>query len=132
MTRIASITHSRDGYAVELTEVPLRWQVAGRAGEALLAATGHVLCCNLPDWAWRIRWGPRDEEFGLADRSIGHLAYEAGQRLSYPSFRHESGRVLIPVTAEWVGEHFPDIREEFRFLEDSTSGDAMTVTFSDT
>jgi hypothetical protein len=54
--------------------------------------------------------------------------WEAANRLSFLEFRHESGRVLIPVTAEWVGEHYPDIREEFRFLEDGP--DATTVTFS--
>jgi hypothetical protein len=130
MTRIASITHSREGYAVEITEVPLRWLNAERAGEAFLAATGHILCCNLPDWTSRVRWGPLDED-GWTPRSLGYLLHAAGQRMACLTFRHESGRVRIPVTAEWVGEHYPSVREEFRFLEDGTGPDAMSVTFSD-
>lgn len=130
MTRIAAITHSLDGYAVELTDVPLRWLVADRAGEALLAVTGHVLCCNLPGWSFRARWGPLDED-EFTYRSLGGLLWLAGQRLSFLSFRHETRQVRIPVSPEWVGEHYPEIREKLRFLEDGTSGDEMSVTFGE-
>lgn len=131
MTRIAGITLGPDGYAVELTDVPLRWLAADRAAEAFMGATGHLLCCNLPGWTYRVRWGPRDEESGLADRSLGHLLYEAGQRLGMLSFRHETRKVTVPVSAEWVGEHYPEVRAEFGFLEhiEDTGPDAMSVTF---
>jgi hypothetical protein len=127
--KTAHITHSRDGYQVEIAEIPLRWLVAEKAGELALAGTGHVLCCRAPGWAYRVRWGPRDEESGLADRSLGHQMYRAGQWLSCLGFRHEERRASVPVTPEWVQEHFPAAREKMQFLEDGP--DAMRVSFSD-
>lgn len=124
----AAITRSlAHGYQVEITEIPLRWLVAERAGELFLTLTGHVLCCNQPGWTYRVRWGPADDE-GWTDRSLGHKMYQAGQRLACMTFRHEKRVAAIEVTPEWVQEHFPDTRAEFRFLEDGP--DAMSVTFS--
>jgi len=125
--RTASVGLGPDGYFTEIAEIPLRWILAGRAAEALMAATGHVLCCNLPGCAYRVRWGSRDEEYGLADRSLGHCAYTAGQWLGCLEFRHEIRKASIPVTTDWVQEHFPEVRADFGFLEDGP--DAMTVTF---
>lgn len=128
--RTAAITHSRDGYQVEITEIPLWWLLAERAGELFLTLTGHVLCCNPPDWACQVRWGPADEE-GWTDRSLGYQLHRAGQWLACATFRHEKRMAAIEVTPEWVQAHFPDTRAEFRFLEDGLEDgpDAMSVAF---
>jgi hypothetical protein len=127
--KTAAITHSlAHGYQLEITEIPLGWLVAGAAGELTLTLTGHVLCCGQPGWTYRVRWGQADEE-GWTERSLGHLLFRAGQWLSGGiTFRHEKTLASIGVTPEWVGEHFPDIREKMRFLEDGP--DAMSVSFS--
>lgn len=125
-----SVSHSRDhGYRLEITDVPFRWLAAGKAGELVLAATGHLLCCRVPEWAGRIRWGPVDDE-GWTSRSLGWLMFRAGQWLSCGiTFSRERTVAVIDVTPEWVQEHYPETRSEFRFLEDGP--DAMTVTFSE-
>lgn len=125
--RTAAITHSRDGYQVEITEIPLGWLVAEQAGELLLTLTGHVLCCNQPGWTYRVRWGPADDE-GWTGRSLGHQLHRAGRWLGCMTFWHEKNLGAVTVTPDWVQEHFPEIRDKMRFLENGP--DAMSVTFS--
>jgi hypothetical protein len=126
--RTAAISHSlAHGYQVEIIEVPLRWLLVEHAGELFLTLTGHVICCNQPGWTYRVRWGPTDDE-DWTDRSLGYQLHRAGQWLACITFRHEKRMAAIEVTPDWVQEHFPEIRGEFRFLEDGP--DAMSVSFS--
>jgi hypothetical protein len=58
-------------------------------------------------WLYEVRWGPKDE-YGIADRSVGALMFSFGQWLAAWGYRRRRHIAFIPVTSEWVAEHFPD------------------------
>lgn len=105
----ASLSHSQRGTFIDLNERPL-WAVAAEMiGENLVSATGHLLCCNIPEWAFKLRWGPLDGD-GWTDKNIGHYMYMLGQwtQLGFGAWRQSRHIGKLPVTTEWVQEHYPD------------------------
>lgn len=102
-----------DGTYVHVYELPFwAWavqEVPLYICEGIEKVTGFCLIAP-PGWMYKLRWGPCDEEYGLADRSIGHITFMFGQWFGsgFGAWKHEKTLGKFPVTAEWVKEHCPD------------------------
>jgi hypothetical protein len=104
---LARVTFQKDrGAAVEIAEVHLQDLLVQTASEVLCEKVGHRLC-EPYEWAYKLRWGLVDE-WGIADRSIGHQWFTFGQWVHSFGFRHEKTVASIPVTREWILKHYPD------------------------
>ncbi len=118
----AYLAHSRDkGTFVHITVHPLRAVIAAWVGDRLFGLI------NPPEWTWRLRWGPRDVEFGLADWSLGHQLYRLGQWCGsgFGTGKLEKTIAEISLTPAQVLEHFPDADPLFwEAHDDELGGDA--------
>lgn len=104
---IASLCMQKDeGTTIQVSRVPLAALAAEHLSDVLCEALGTRLC-SPPDAAYRLRWGPVDD-LGIAVKSAGHLWYSFGEWLHTLTFKHETHVATLPVTAEWVREHYPD------------------------
>lgn len=103
---VASLCHQKTGTTLEIEEVTLRrlvWEHAGETVFGLLHRIGY-------EWAYSVRWGPKDPEFDYADRSLGHLLFSFGQWSANGFRKFKPPRLVasFEVTPEWVREHYPD------------------------
>lgn len=107
----ATLSYQRDlGTHISLDERPLWALLAERLGEGACAnLTGHLFCCNIPEWTAKLRWGPEDED-GYTDKCVFHYMYTLGQWMSlgFGAWRHSRHIADIPVTPEWVAGNYPD------------------------
>jgi hypothetical protein len=119
MVQVWSLVHSRDGNFVELREVPA-WALAVQgAGETLAGwlctATRHRACCDPPDWMYDLHWGKaEDDPLGTGEPWYPHnlaryvwdftTRLEVGPKAAWQRPPAHS----VPVSTEWVREHFPD------------------------
>jgi hypothetical protein len=108
--RIWSLTHSLEGTSVRLTEVPF-WALAAQylAEEAESRHFAGFCMLDPPEWTWNIRWGDPEED-GYNPRTLGSVIWRFGNALlsGFGAYKHEKDIVSIPVSYEWVREHFPD------------------------
>lgn len=129
--QVFSVSHSRDGWAIELVETPAWALVFERlVGNNLCAITGHLFC-NPPMWTYRIGWGERYEPedgqtTGDPKNSLGFLLYRAVSWGDGFSWTHRKRNLLIPISAEQAARWAPDFVEEMAFL-DNPSAD-LTVS----
>lgn len=77
------VTHSSDGFAVELVEVPLWALATSHFVDALDGHLGHVLCGQgAPDWAWHVPVGwpvyDPDDEIDGKPWLVNSLASKVG------------------------------------------------------
>lgn len=118
----AHLSHSRaKGTFVSITRRPLRAVIADWAGDWLFGLT------EPPEWAYRLRWGPRDEEFGLADRSLGHQLFRLSEWCGggFGTGKLEKTVAEISLTPAQVLEFFPDADPIFwEAHDDELGGDA--------
>ncbi len=107
----ATLSYQKDlGSHIELERRPTWAVLAEQVGENLCSSvTGHLFCCNQPEWTWNLRWGPLDED-GWTPRSLGHYMSTFGSWMSMGFGAHKVGTRIaaIPVTVEWVKTHYPD------------------------
>ena len=114
----ARLVHQKDrGTTIELYYQPLHALLLEEIGAGILEwrctpeRSGPVcsLLLGSPDWLWHVRWGPRDE-YGIADRSLGHQLHRLGQWMAsgFGTWKLDESVGHIPVTPEWMQEHFPD------------------------
>lgn len=133
MIRTVHLSYQRDiGAHLTVSEGSIYWIIMEYLGDNLFSTvTGHLFCCNLPEFAWKIRWGRLDED-GWTDRCLGHHMWNFGQWLisGCNAWRHIRTVYTIPVTGEWVREHYPDADAIFTG-EDTDSGDAMVARADD-
>ena len=109
--RIWTLTHSRDGTAVSLTEVPFWAWAAQELGEGfcvLSEKTAGFSPISPPQWMFALRWGRLDAD-GYTERSAGHVVWKFGQALcsGFGAYHREKDIDHLPVTGEWVREHQP-------------------------
>ena len=111
------ITHSSDGTQVRLEEIPVWAHIAEMTGEwaAEHLLPGHKLCCDVPKWAWRIEWGKWDPRFEMREHSLGSLAwrFSGWVEMGFGAWRKVKYKSRVPVTYEWVQEHFPEMGSPF-------------------
>ncbi|MCC5574441.1 hypothetical protein IMZ11_02145 [Microtetraspora sp. AC03309] len=111
MIREAQITHGRDGYALRVAEVPM-WAIAAeRASETVCGWTGSFLC-GTKEWPYKVGIGQRDE-YGSPRWNLGSALFAFGQWSHTIAGRRERDCAWLPVTTEWVAEHFPGSRIEW-------------------
>jgi len=153
MIRTACVVHGRDGYRLQVVEVPLRILVVRRLFceplEWLTATTGHRICCRQPDWTWRIGWGkyrPGDPEYDseypdVLEHSLGGAMYHAFSRVVV-GYGYCKEHVLhdVAITSEQVAlypewrEHLEEadqLDDDLPQIPDEPSRDAMRVTGKD-
>lgn len=120
MIREAHVTHSRDGYALTVVEVPLWALVVERAGETVCEWTGSALCGARWEWPYLVGVG-RDED-GMRRWSLGKVLFDFGQWFHGIAVRRQRERFSMPVTTEWVAEHFPNLRAENLAVDSDDTG----------
>lgn len=101
----ASINYHIAGDFIHLEETTLRHAAMEHLGDNLFG-----LACRLtPEWTYKLRWGPKDDDFGIAEKSIGHVMYQFGQWVGggFGAWKQRKSLARIPVTAEWIRENLP-------------------------
>jgi hypothetical protein len=121
----ASLGHGRDGAFIELNERPMWALAAENIGEAITDHTFHLLCCNIPEWTAKIRWGKSADEDGYS------VLYRFGSwlNLGFGAWKQYREIARIPVSNEWVREHYPDADPMF---SEEFGPDEMRVKFDKT
>ncbi len=111
------LTHGSGGTKVLLEEIPL-WahlleQTGEWASEHLLP--GHKLCCDIPEWAFEIGWGKWDPDLDIWEHSLGQKAwlFSTWVEMGFGAWRKAEHKGSIPVSYEWVQEHFPEMGSPF-------------------
>lgn len=113
MTKLACVTHGRDGYRLHVVEVPLWAYAVERAGEWVCHHTGNLLCASgLPNWVWHVGVGRRDED-GWPAKNAGSAVFAFGQWLHSFAGRREHTLYTTTLTVDEMVEFFPDQRIEF-------------------
>ena len=113
---IAELSFQKDrGPHLEIEEQSLPGLVLESIGDSLFGLLSYA-----PDFLYELRWGPKDPEFGIADRSVGHLLYTFGQwcGLGFGAHAKRGKVVSIPLTTEQVQEAFPSLTWLTDILED--------------
>ena len=104
---VAYLSHRKDdGTSLRLDEVTLPSLLL----EDLGYRAGTLLDAVTFGWTYEVRWGPKDAEYGLADRSLGHQMFRLAQwaALGFGTDRERRAVACIPVSAQWVKENMPD------------------------
>jgi hypothetical protein len=122
MPLVAHVVRNADGHAIWIRDVRLRDLFAGWFFDEIFpVATFHLTCCRTPDWMYLAGFG-RDsdpEEYRLPRRwSLGHLLFRIGQRTAAIGYSNGKQMAEIPVSEEFMLEHFPDLHVDL-------DGDAM-------
>lgn len=115
MARLAHISHSSDGYALVVVEVPLWAVVVQDASHWLCHLTGDRLCgANLPEWMWKLGVGhdARDEA-GWPEWTLGRGINAVGEWFHTFGAWRERTVYRRPLTVSEVIDHFPDARIPF-------------------
>jgi hypothetical protein len=119
-----NLAYQKDlGPHLNIQEASWFWVTMEYFGDEIFPVlTGHLFCCNIPEWAWDIGWGARDE-YDLLPVSLGHYMWQFGQYLTlgfnaYKYFRKVGD---VPLTVFEVHELFPDADPIFT----GDSADAM-------
>jgi hypothetical protein len=108
MLHIACLQHQKDtGNTLVIGEVTLRHLVREHIGETVFGLLNQVGF----EWAYKVRWGPVDPEFGIADKSLGCKLFAFGQWAANGFQKYTPAREVasFPVTPEWVREHLPKV-----------------------
>lgn len=102
---------------MEIEETTTTGVVMETLGDLAFGLAGELFRPGM-GWLYEVRWGPKDEEFGLADKSLGHVAFDfaqwCGGGFGWWSKRKRIAR--IPVSADWVREHYPVAAAEWDAL----------------
>lgn len=111
------------GTYLSVVRRPLRAVIADWAGDWLFGLI------DPPGWTYEVRWGPRDEEFGLADRSLGHQLFRLSQWCGggFGTWKLEKEIAEIPLSPVQVLRYFHDADPVFWEAHDDDpelSGDA--------
>jgi len=120
MMRLASVYFTKDGYRLDVADVPAwAWALDSAAGGINRAVCkvskgwGCPLClCSQTEWVWRIGWG-WDAEYEMRRHSLGGLLFALGQHDGNFAYKRKRDVYTRPLTFDEVCEHFPDSRVEW-------------------
>ncbi len=111
------LTHGEEGTEVRLEEIPAWAHLLEEAGEwaAEHLLPGHRLCCDVPEWAFKIEWGKLYPDLGVREHSLGQLAWRFGTwvEMGFGAWRRAKRKGSVQVSYEWVREHFPEMGSPF-------------------
>ena len=95
---IATLTYQIDeGTNAEVEETTLFGLALEYVGDTLFGLTMR-LCNN--NWSYEVRWGPKDPDYGLADRSLGHVLYAFSQWCGNWGYKRRKPVIKLPVPAD--------------------------------
>jgi hypothetical protein len=128
---VAHLQHSRRGTELVVMKTPLHALLLDDLGDGVLGAVRHRLCCRVPEWLFRIHWGEPDPDDELEDgrpyypHSAGRYAYDLGSWIGsgFGTWRKPKEIAKIPVTSEWVREHYPELGWPWDGSEDKEDDD---------
>ena len=104
---LAELSHQKDeGTTHAITEVTLRdYLLEYVVGDNLFG----LLNWMSREWTYSVRWGPVDPEWGFAEKSLGSKLCDLAQWAGggFGAYRRSRTIAKLPVTAEWVREHYP-------------------------
>lgn len=110
--RMASIWHSRDGYALAVERTPWWAYTLENAWFQLVCpASGHFLC-SPPEWTWHVGFGrdrhPNEDARFDHRWSLGKAMYDFTSAVGAFGSRHTAVVVKIPLSREYVHRNFPE------------------------
>lgn len=109
--RTVHLAYQKDtGPHLHIQEAPWFWVTMELAGDDLFPeVTGHLFCCRIPEWAWELGWGTRDE-WNFLPVSLGHYMSRFGQYLlsGFGAYRHFRTAGNVPLSVREVHDLFPD------------------------
>lgn len=112
-----SVSHSNDGFSVELYEVP-RWaRAVSVIYDKVCVVTGHILCGGgTPEFFWKIPVGrPRRDDEGYLENSLGGALYGLTNKVLSVDWKRQVTRYKTSVPDE-VGKELWG--EGLRYWED--------------
>jgi hypothetical protein len=118
--RTARVCHSKDGYILEVRDIPAWAYALDAANDWIVAvackATKGYLCplCLSAKWEWtfRVGWG-WDAEWEMRRHSLGGLLFKLGQRGGRFHLKRQREVYSRLLTFDEVCEHFPDCRLDY-------------------
>ena len=108
-----NLTHSQEGTALRLERTPVWAVILEELGDwaARAVLPGHRLCCDLPEWTWKVGWGEFDSECEMWEHSLGQLCrrFSCWIETGFGAWRQATHIATIPVEYDWVQQHFPEM-----------------------
>lgn len=104
---MAHLSYQKDTLTSLSLEETTTWQlVLEDIGDGAFGLLAHL--CN--DWAYSIRWGPKDPEYGISFHSLGSKLFDLSQWCGggFGSWKKHRQVAEIPVSFDWVREHMPE------------------------
>ena len=138
MERIASVSRSKDGYSLEVREIPerilmMRTLVTGPLEWVMANVLRHWLCCKMPGWTFRLGWDkpePGDADYDPDDHtyrrhSLGGGLYHFSSWLAFYGYKKEKEILRLPLTEAQVLESFPEWKK-WNAEDEEAPGDAAS------
>jgi len=107
-----TLSYGPDGWKAHLQKTPLVMGILGDAYAALIKATDHKICCNLPEALWDIPLGEERYEDGKPVESVASLINDWSTRLDLFFSDQAKDRATVPVddaTAALIDPEFYSI-----------------------
>lgn len=97
--RIWAVGHGKDGWKLHVLESSAWWvAVEQLAVPTINTVTGHVLCCHIPEVAFKIPLGTARREDDYLVNSLGSLMFDVGQWINrLGTFGHTSREEWLPI-----------------------------------
>ena len=113
------LSHGRNGYQVEVVDVPRVLVAAEWISERLMTFTGHIICCKIPEFAWKVPLSrKRDPDYPeIWERSLGSVMWQFSTYLLSASYRRNKSVTIIPITEENATCINPMYVQEMREIE---------------
>ncbi len=111
------LTRSKEGFGISLEDSPV-WavlleEIGDWAARRVLPA--HKLCCEIPEWAWKIGWGEYDADDDFWENSLGRCCWRFSNWVEsgFGAWQMSNPITTIQVPRSWVQRNFPDVEESF-------------------
>ena len=93
-----SVSYGSGGFEANLIKIPTWAAVLDTAMEYVLEATGHKICCNIPEAAWKIPLSEETYEDGSPKESLGSALYDMTAKIETFLWNQEEEITSIPIS----------------------------------
>lgn len=117
------LSRDKNGLFIQLEERPMWAEFLEQAGEWLVSKNEWIHC-DQPEWLSKVRWSDELDADGWTDSNLGYQLYKfAGWVCNgFGTWRQRTAVGRLPVSREWVAEHFPDADDLFTDGVDNPGG----------